>query len=234
MEDVVLHYRPGSALGLSALVERTERLLKAFPLRPSPVFTPWFPSAAGGPLPIRPARPPPVISGWSESWTCTAQSGRDKPGESCAGKSTDAAEPQLEEPQELPILRPERLPPAVLPSSGQPQTTRTSSDGRGISVAGSPVRRSWSVFKQRGVLLRKSQPLSKHFRHMVTVHRLHLQQRVKWVIGQHNCGTSRDIEQVGQQRCGVFRDSLTRPFILVVLSYVCSHDANTCQSSYSY
>lgn len=198
MEDVVLHYRPGSALGLSALVERTERLLKAFPLRPSPVFTPWFPSAAGGPLPIRPARPPPVISGWSESWTCTAQSGRDKPGERCAGKSTDAAEPQLEEPQELPTLRPERLPPAVLPSSGQPQTTRTSSDGRGISVAGSPVRRSWSVFKQRGVLLRKSQPLSKHFRHMVTVHRLHLQQRVKWVIGQHNCGTSRDIEQVWQ------------------------------------
>lgn len=38
--------------------------------------------------------------------------------------------------------------------------------------------------------------MSKHFHHMVTVHRLHLHQRVKWVIGRHNCGTSRDIEQV--------------------------------------
>lgn len=31
---------------------------------------------------------------------------------------------------------------------------------------------------------------------MVSVHRLHLRQRAKWVIRQHNCGAARDIEQV--------------------------------------
>lgn len=203
MEDVILHYRPGSAPGLKALVERTERLLEAFPRRPPPVFTPWFPSTAGCPLPIRPARPPPVISGWSENSTCTAQRGRDKPGEGCAGKCIDAAEPPREEPQ--------GLPPAVLASSGQPQTI--SSDRCGVNIACSSVRRSWSVFKQRGVLLRRSRPLSKHFHHMVTVHRLHLRQRVKWVIGQHNCGTTRDIEQVGRQISAIFRDCLVESLV---------------------
>lgn len=204
MEDVVLHYRPGSADGLRVLVERTERLLEAFPCRPPPVFSPWFPSAVGCPLPIRPARPPPIISDWSESRTCTAHSRLDKPGETCAGKCHGEAEPACEGPQELP----KRLPPTVLLSGGEPQATRTLPHGRGVHVAHA-LRPSWSVFKQKGVLLRRSQPLSKHFRHMVTIHRLHLQQRVKWVIGQHNCGTSGDIEQVCLQ-IPIFRDSLTQ------------------------
>lgn len=181
MDDVVLHYRPGSAADVGALVERTERLLEAFPCRPSPVFTPWFPSAAGSPLPIRPARPPPVITDWSE--LCAAQSGPEPPGES----RPRAAEPGQEVPTAL--------------ASTELQTTTKPSH----RLTGSAVRRSWSVFKQRGVLLRRSpHTLSKHFRRMVSLHRLHLQQRVKWVIAEHNCGTSRDIEQVWWHHCAVF------------------------------
>ncbi|XP_071768272.2 shieldin complex subunit 3 [Centroberyx gerrardi] len=62
MEDVVLHYRPGSAARLGGLLERTEKVLERFPCRPPPVFSPWFPPAADRRLPIRPSRPPPVIS----------------------------------------------------------------------------------------------------------------------------------------------------------------------------
>lgn len=182
----MLHYRPGSAAGVSELVQQAERLLEAFPCRPTPTFTPWFPSAAGCPLPIRPARPPPVIRGWSVG--CTAQSPPDQPGE-----RPGAAEPQREEPQEVPT---------VPPSGGGPQATRTPSDRLASNVTAPPVRRSWSVLKQRGVLSsRTPNTLSKNFHHMVSVHRLHLQQRVKWVIAQHNCGTSRDIEQVGRHFC---------------------------------
>lgn len=205
MEDVILHYRPGSAAGVNVLVEQTERLLEAFPCRPTPVFTPWFPSAAGCPLPIRPARPPPVINGWSEG--CTAQSRPDQSGESCAGKSPGAAKPQHGEPQEGPT---------VLPSGCEPQTART------LNVTAAPVRCSWSVFKQRGVLLRRSPNiLSKHFHHMVGVHRLHLQQRVKWVISQHNCGTSRDIEQVGWHLSTAFFSHTTTAVILFAVVFIC-------------
>ncbi|XP_037337780.2 shieldin complex subunit 3 isoform X1 [Pungitius pungitius] len=63
MADVVLHYRPGSVAGLSGLLERAERLLESFPCRTPPVFTPWSPVAADRHLPIRPAKPPPVITG---------------------------------------------------------------------------------------------------------------------------------------------------------------------------
>uniref|UniRef100_A0A3Q4G4Z9 Uncharacterized LOC102790055 n=1 Tax=Neolamprologus brichardi TaxID=32507 RepID=A0A3Q4G4Z9_NEOBR len=63
MEDVVLHYQPGSADELGSLLETTQKLLELFPLRAPPAFTPWFPTLTGDRrLPIRPARPAPVIT----------------------------------------------------------------------------------------------------------------------------------------------------------------------------
>uniref|UniRef100_H2MSP9 Uncharacterized protein n=1 Tax=Oryzias latipes TaxID=8090 RepID=H2MSP9_ORYLA len=44
--------------GLGSLLEWTEKLLEPFPCRRPPLFQPWF---ADGRLPIRPARPAPVI-----------------------------------------------------------------------------------------------------------------------------------------------------------------------------
>uniref|UniRef100_A0AAQ4PJF7 Shieldin complex subunit 3 n=1 Tax=Gasterosteus aculeatus aculeatus TaxID=481459 RepID=A0AAQ4PJF7_GASAC len=63
MGDVVLHYRPGSIAELGGLLQRAERLLESFPYRTPPVFTPWSPATADRHLPIRPAKPPPVVIG---------------------------------------------------------------------------------------------------------------------------------------------------------------------------
>uniref|UniRef100_A0AAX7SUL1 Uncharacterized protein n=1 Tax=Astatotilapia calliptera TaxID=8154 RepID=A0AAX7SUL1_ASTCA len=63
MGDVVLHYQPGSADELGSLLETTQKLLEPFPLRAPPAFTPWFPTLTGDcRLPIRPARPAPVVT----------------------------------------------------------------------------------------------------------------------------------------------------------------------------
>ncbi|XP_068594847.1 shieldin complex subunit 3 isoform X2 [Brachionichthys hirsutus] len=62
MEDVVLHYQPGSDPGLRCLLETTEKLLRSFPCRTPPVFSPWFPAAADHHRPIRPAKAAPIIT----------------------------------------------------------------------------------------------------------------------------------------------------------------------------
>lgn len=189
MEDVVLHYQPGSAVGLSSLLERTEKLLESFPCRTPPVFTPWFPDAAADlHLPIRPAKPAPVITGTDIH---TAQNKPQKPD---ANGLVDR--PPAETPPENPQdgVGVSGTPKCLLPER---QVTRLPPENTdGLLVTHSPVKRSWSVFTQKGVLLPSSQSLSKQFHHMVSVHRLHLHQRAKWVISQHNCGAARDIEQV--------------------------------------
>ncbi|XP_068460402.1 shieldin complex subunit 3 [Clinocottus analis] len=163
MAHVVLHYGPGSAAGLGALLEQTERLLEAFPCRTPPVFSPWFPAAADRHAPIRPARPAPVI-------VCPAGS----------------LVHQLQEPE---MFSPIGVRRRHLENPPEPED-----NGDGAAATDSPLQRSWSVFTQRGVL--RTESLSKPFRHAIAVHQLHLHQRAKWVIGQHNCGRARDIEQV--------------------------------------
>uniref|UniRef100_A0A3Q3WW38 Shieldin complex subunit 3 n=1 Tax=Mola mola TaxID=94237 RepID=A0A3Q3WW38_MOLML len=137
MEDVVLHYQPGTATGLSSLLERTEKLLECFPCRTTPAFTLWFPMAADCHLPIRPARPAPIITA-SESRPHTSPNRRQKPGSNA-----------------LFVERPHEC------------------------LHGN----------------RSSQPLSRHFSHMVSAHRLHPRQRVKWVISEHNCGVWRAVSR---------------------------------------
>ncbi|XP_034396941.1 shieldin complex subunit 3 [Cyclopterus lumpus] len=174
MADVVLHYDPGSAAGLSSLLERTERLLESFPCRTPPVFSPWFPAAADRHPPIRPARPAPVI-------VCPAGSLVHQPQE------PDVPGPVAERCHDTPA--PEN---STKPEDGPPERA-VAGHKDGASVTNSPLKRSWSVFSQRVL---QTESLSKPFRHAVSVHRLHLHQRAKWVIGQHNCGEARDIEQV--------------------------------------
>lgn len=214
---MVLHYQPGSAAGLSSLLERTEKLLESFPCRTPPVFTPWFPSVRDCRLPIRPAKPAPVITctgdplvSESSSNTHTTQSKVQKLNDDCVTAEglhecprAETTRTPCEKPRNCKNVCSSKAPNLLLPASlfNKPE--------RGISrlspekhredfpVTDSPIKRSWSVFAQKGILLQSSQSLSKQFHRMVSVHRLHLRQRVKWVIDQHNCGTARDIEQVG-------------------------------------
>ncbi|XP_022068477.1 shieldin complex subunit 3 [Acanthochromis polyacanthus] len=160
MEDVVLHYRSGSAEGLGSLLETSEKLLEPFPCRPPPVFTCWFPAAADRHRPIRPVKPAPVIT----------------------FSDVSLSKPPLENQSES------RTAGIVAAETQKPKG--------GISEEQtSPVRRSWSVFRQTEVLLQSSESMSRRFLHMVSVNKLHLRQRAKWVIREQNFET-RDIEQV--------------------------------------
>ncbi|XP_045897915.1 shieldin complex subunit 3 [Micropterus dolomieu] len=204
MEDVVLHYQPGSAAGLSSLLERTEKLLESFPCRTPPAFIPWFPSSADRHLPIRPARPAPVITSSADLLVSgsRAQNTLRKPEvdgvvaekpHRCPRAETRQKNPQKPNDDVGVSETPNRLLPVSERAIGGPSPDKHRD---GFPVTDSPVKRSWSVFAQKGVLPQSSQSLSKPFHRMVSVHRLHLRQRAKWVIGQHNCGAARDIEQV--------------------------------------
>uniref|UniRef100_A0A3Q2TMA2 Shieldin complex subunit 3 n=1 Tax=Fundulus heteroclitus TaxID=8078 RepID=A0A3Q2TMA2_FUNHE len=183
MDDVVLHYRPGPAVGFSRLLEQTEKLLEPFPCRPPPVFSPWFPSAADRQLPIRPARPAPRIS--PAGGVLTEQ--RSQAGNRVVSV---AAPPEHAERTEDALCISE-TPDHLLP--GRRATPPSPRQHPGSERVGCPRRRSWSVFTQRGVLLQSSQRLSTRFHRLVSVHRLQLRQRAKWVITEQNCG---DVEQV--------------------------------------
>lgn len=216
MEDVVLHYQPGSADGLGSLLERTQKLLEPFPCRPPPVFTPWFPAAAaaGRNLPIRPAKPPPIITASDQILSSDSRPHAHTAAEAVTEPLTEIklqkpkvdnclaerrhGRPHAEAPGDG-VCVSENVPPASLFNRPDGEAvTRPSPDKHrdGVSVTDSPVKRSWSVSAQKSVPLQSSQSLSKRFRHMVSVHSLHLRQRVRWVIGQHNCGEAKDIEQV--------------------------------------
>ncbi|XP_041855451.1 shieldin complex subunit 3 [Melanotaenia boesemani] len=181
MEDVVLHYQPGSANRLSSLLDRTAKLLGPFPCRTPPVFTPWFPTVASDcRLPIRPAKPAPIIASTGDLLSVTKPDTEDEKRGAIDRLVARKRSAHIEPP---------------------PRSTQQTKDAFCISETPNhplrhaaslrkqpqPVRRSWSVFTQRGVLLQSSETLSKCFRHMMSVHRLHLRQRAKWVISEYNC-----------------------------------------------
>ncbi|KAG1930263.1 shieldin complex subunit 3 isoform X2 [Pimephales promelas] len=59
-EDVSVYFRP--LLELRDVVLLTQRVLQDFPNTILPEFKPWFPSASDSRKPIRPRKPPPLIS----------------------------------------------------------------------------------------------------------------------------------------------------------------------------
>ncbi|KAG7282388.1 hypothetical protein CRUP_029709 [Coryphaenoides rupestris] len=61
------------------------------------------------------------------------------------------------------------------------------------------VRRSWSIVAHSGLPPQSTAALSQRFHQTVAEHGLHLRQRVRWLIGQHNWLSSGDMEQVWRQ-----------------------------------
>ncbi|XP_053276588.1 shieldin complex subunit 3 [Pleuronectes platessa] len=224
MEDVVLHYQSGSVEELSSLFQRTEKLLECFPCRPPPLFTPWFPSHHRPP--IRPAKPAPVITCAGDSLVsdsrlqCTgfvSKKHHNHPTSETTGSPPEKSQKgngvlcisetpnHLQPERRVTGLSPQKLPPEdrhgvpVPDRHGVPVPDRHGvpvPDRHGVPVPDAVVKRSWSVFTRRGVFPQSCHSLSKQFDHMVSVHRLHLRQRAKWVIRGDNCGSARDIEQV--------------------------------------
>ncbi|XP_051925068.1 shieldin complex subunit 3 [Hippocampus zosterae] len=120
-----------------------------------------------------PRRPPPVFTPWFSD-----QSARRPP--------------PIRPAKRAPVINAEALKEGVGGTANSPSVVDESA-----SVAAAGVKRSWSVLASKSVR-RRSPSLSKGFRRALSVHALHLRQRAKWVIGQDNCGTVRDIEQVWQ------------------------------------
>lgn len=221
MEDVVLHYQPRSAGGLNSLLERTEKLLKPFPCRTPPVFTPWYPSVATDRrLPIRPARPAPIIISTSDDPPVSVN-------KECSTTIVPASSPsQLKKTENTykfagkghhkdldsdnpgcPFMKTQRreAPSRVVhsPNHREPETrvvrlSPKKTTHRNKERDGVTAKRSWSLFTRssRGVALHAFTSHSQQFRNVVSVHRLNLRQRAKWIIGERNCGAGRDIEQV--------------------------------------
>ncbi|XP_037115093.1 shieldin complex subunit 3 isoform X2 [Syngnathus acus] len=95
----------------------------------------------------------------------------------------------------FPCRPPSAFTPWFLHSSAQcPLPIRPAKRAPVINAAAA-VKRSWSVLASKDVH-QVSPSLSKRFRCTVSVHALHPRQRSKWVISRHNCGATRDIEQV--------------------------------------
>lgn len=213
MEDVVLHYQSGSAAGLSSLLETTQRLLEPFSCRTPPVFTPWFPtSATDRKLPIRPARPAPVITSSADLFifdnnrppTGELQKPKDSVSErhyDCPGSETNRSAPEKtqkskdvvyvsETPNHLLPLSPHNKPQSRITRASPEKQPQKDKDGF------TSTEQSWRVFTQREVVLQSSRSLSKQFHHTVSAHSLHLRQRAKWVISEDNCVEAKSIEQV--------------------------------------
>lgn len=134
MEDVVLHYRPGSDARINSLLETTEKLLKPFPCRTPPLFTPWFSASR---LPIRPAKSAPVITSFD-----------NRPGlESIVQRVGDhlSADRLIQDPTDFVCGTKENLPPSDLKNSSSSPPDHK----HYYPVKSSPSRRSWSVFTQR-------------------------------------------------------------------------------------
>lgn len=85
------------------------------------------------------------------------------------------------------------------PDNTSPDTARLSPEKRTprhrVSEDGG-VQRSWSVVAHSGLPPRTAPSLSERFHETVTGHGLHLRQRARWLIGQHNWVPSGDMEQV--------------------------------------
>lgn len=126
-----------------------------------------------------PRRPPPVFTPWFSD-------------------SSARRPPPIRPAKRAPVIHaadvkrpPEALKEGVRGTTNPPSVV----DKKKSASVAAAVKRSWSVLASKSVRHR-SPSLSKGFRHALSVHALHLRQRSKWVISQHNCGAARDIEQV--------------------------------------
>ncbi|KAM6965435.1 shieldin complex subunit 3 [Aplochiton taeniatus] len=164
--DDVVVHYKPSSGDLKTIIDSTERTLAVFPCRVLPPFIPWYPSNGKRPLPIRPSKAPPVITR------------KDLVGAQTRLHSADLGE---------------------ITNSGEfSELTRHAQQhsNTGILFHKEDIQRSWCVAKQQSLLSRNPRPLSKQFLKVVWTNRLHLRQRVKWLVYEHNCATAGDLEQV--------------------------------------
>ncbi|CAM4719797.1 unnamed protein product [Leuciscus chuanchicus] len=210
MKDVSVYFR--RLLELRDVVLLTHRVLQDFPNTILPEFKPWFPSALDSQKPIRPRKPPPLISSseipYQIPHEIPPQIAHEIPLQ-IPHEIPHEIPPQIahkiplqiphEIPNEIPPQIPNEIPPQIaheIPLQIPPQIPRESSDSRSQSK---PVpdpqkfERSWCVISHRSAPLRIPHSFSRPFRRMIEDHGLDPHQRVKWVVCERNCGSLEDL-----------------------------------------
>lgn len=176
--DVFLHYKSNKG-DLHDLVDVAEKALEEFPCRVLPEFTPWFPSGSDKSLPIKPQKPPPVISVEEQKqiqfylWCCEPLLSARCNSEVEGLKEFSTADVK----QSLTRRR-------VI---SEDAASKAHDDE---IVSGERRQRSWSVVSLGSVLSIEIQPFSRQFQKVVERFGLHSLQRAKWIIGELNCVTS--------------------------------------------
>lgn len=180
-----MYFRP--LLELRDVVLLTHRVLQDFPNTILPEFKPWFPSALDSQNPIRPRKPPPLIS---------------------SSEIPNEIPHQIPHHPEIPLEIPHQIP-LPIPPQIPPQIPREASDSRSQSK---PVpdpqkfERSWCVISHRPATLRIPHSFSRPFRRIIEDHGLDPHQRVKWVVCERNCG-SRGLEDLWREMIRAVRRS---------------------------
>ncbi|XP_029494501.1 shieldin complex subunit 3 [Oncorhynchus nerka] len=191
--DVLLHYKSIDG-SLKILVDKTEKALEDFPCRVLPVFTPWFPPESDKLLPIRPLKSPPIISLEDlENIQTHLQS----------AEPLLTSHPCAESIQNLALTSLGRSTLHVQACS----EFGTSAQHKDTLHSEREVKRSWSVFSQRGLYIHNTQTFSKQFHKVVWRHGLHMRQRAKWVIDKLNFVTG-DIEHTWRGLNRAIRNSM--------------------------
>ncbi|KAK0149525.1 Shieldin complex subunit 3 [Merluccius polli] len=135
--------------------------------------------------------------------SCSNVTQSTRPPQGAQGKSKDSLyipkPPHTPLPPLVPVGKPSP------PNNTSPDAARLSPEKQtprhvsGTHIRDGGVKRSWSVVAHSGLPLQSTPSLSVRFHKMVTKHGLHLRQRARWLIGQHNWVSSGDMEQVWWQ-----------------------------------
>ncbi|XP_051524516.1 shieldin complex subunit 3-like [Myxocyprinus asiaticus] len=161
MKDVSVYF--SGVLEVSDVLLITHKLLEEFPCRILPEFKPWYPSTSDTNKPIKPRKPPPLVS----------------------SEDLENITRYLEEPQNASNTKHKSKPEETWKRKS-PSSPETSARDQCVSEP-KKFKRSWCVITNRSTPLKITHSFSWLFRKTVEKHRLHLYQRVKWVVCEVNC-----------------------------------------------
>lgn len=175
--EITLHYRPHET-DCTQLPRIIERLIQDFPTRPLPRFIPWFPHD-GSHLPLKPERPPPVISEESVEDVRHFLTLSERGGES---RSYDCTVDLLEF---RPVLRKKRH---LLRAHTLSEHTDPGAQGKRTEPGKRLKERSWSVSLPTSTWRGDPFPLSEKLQASLRTLNLHSLHRARWVIAHTACG----------------------------------------------
>lgn len=173
--DVCLHYTDDQD-STTDLVSISEKALEDFPCRVLPIFTPWFPSGTEKSFPIKPKKPPPLISFNQHK---RSEFSPYQPEFVFSARHCADDQEKSEDKRKL----------RSIPASAN---EHSKADFENVAKK---CKRSWSVFPPKTKTPPRTQNISGQFYRTIQRYGLDLHQRAKWIISEPNCAPQ-SIEEV--------------------------------------